>query len=94
MFTCFMSGSYTSDALNEISADRTRLVVTGIHEAGGEVRSMYALLGDSDLVFIVDFPDVAQAIKASITMTHLTGIAFSTTAALPVEEFDAMMEEL
>ncbi|MEE9464100.1 MAG: GYD domain-containing protein [Candidatus Neomarinimicrobiota bacterium] len=94
MFTFFMYGNYTSEALNEISADRTRLVVTGIHEAGGKVRSMYALLGDSDLVFIVDFPDIAQAIKTSITLTNLTGIAFSTTAALPVEEFDAMMEEL
>ncbi len=50
MFTCFMYGNYTSNALKEISADRTRLVVTGI--------------------------------------------AFSTTAALPIEEFDAMMEDL
>ncbi len=94
MITCFMYGTYTSGALKEISADRTRLVATGIHEAGGEVKSMYALMGDRDLVFIADFPDIAQAIKASIILTNLTGITFATTPAVPVEEFDAMMEEL
>ena len=94
MITCFMYGKYTPGALKEISADRTHLVVTGIHEAGGEVKSMYALLGDRDLVFIADFPDIPQAIKASITLTNLTGIIFSTSPAVPVEEFDALMEEL
>ena len=94
MITFFMYGSYSIDALEEVSPDRTKQAVTLIHELGGEVRSMYAMLGDDDIVLIVDFPDVTTALKASVTLTDLTGIMFSTTPVVAIEEFDAMMEEL
>ena len=49
---------------------------------------MYALLGDNDLVFIVDLPSVEQAIKTSIDLYKLTRISFSSSPAVAVEEFD------
>ncbi|MFB0516802.1 MAG: GYD domain-containing protein [Candidatus Neomarinimicrobiota bacterium] len=94
MITCFMFGKYTSESMKEISADRTKKVVILINELGGKVTSMYALLGERDLVFVVDFPDINHAIKASVAMTNLTGIPFSTSPAVTVEEFDAMLAEL
>jgi hypothetical protein len=45
-------------------------------------------------VFVVDFPDINQAIKASVSLSNLLGIPFTTSPAVTVEEFDAMMEEL
>jgi len=60
----------------------------------GEVKSMYALLGEKDLVFIVTFPDVTQAMKASVALSKLTGISFTTLPAVTVEEFDKMMNDL
>jgi len=94
MITCFMFGKYTFESLREISADRTKKAVILINELGGKVTSMYALLGEQDLVFIVDFPDINHAIKASVALTNLIGISFTTSPAVTVEEFDSMMAEL
>jgi uncharacterized protein with GYD domain len=93
MPTFFMLGKYSSEAVKGISADRTGKAVDIIKKHGGEVRSMYALLGAYDLAFIVDLPGMQEAMKASIAIGKLTGISFSTAAALPVEDFDKMIAE-
>ena len=93
MATFFMMGKYSSEAVKGISAERTGKAVDLVKEHGGEVRSMYALLGEYDLVFIVDLPGTQEAMKASIALGKLTGIAFSTAAAVAVEEFDKMIAE-
>lgn len=94
MITCFMFGKYTTESLKKISPDRTQKAVILINELGGKVTSMYALLGEQDLVFIVDFPDLNHAIQASVALAQLTGIPFTTSPAVTVEEFDALMAEL
>ena len=94
MITCFMFGKYTTEALKGIAADRTMKAVILIEELGGKVTAMYALLGEQDLVFIVNFPDINQAIKASVALSNLIGVPFTTSPAVTVEEFDAMMAEL
>ena len=94
MITCCMFGKYTTEALTRISADRTQQAVIHIEELGGKVRSMYALLGERDLLFVVDLPDINQAIKASVFLSNLLSIPFTTSPAVAVEEFDAMMAEI
>ncbi len=91
MATFFMFGRYSAEALKGISSERTGKAVDLVKQAGGEVKSMYALLGDRDLVFIVDLPSTEDAVKVSISMSKLTGIAFSTVTAIPVEEFDKLV---
>ena len=91
MATYFMFGIYDVDALEGISAERTRQVQQLIENSGGKIKSMYVLMGDQDLVLLTDFPDVQSAIKASIGLTKLTGIAFSSAPALEVQEFDQLM---
>lgn len=91
MATFFMFGRYSAEALKGISSARTGKAVDLVKQAGGEVKSMYALLGDRDLVFIVDLPSTEDAVKVSISMSKLTGIAFSTVTAIPVEEFDKLV---
>jgi uncharacterized protein with GYD domain len=91
MATFFLFGRYTSDALKGISAKRTAEATDLIKKIGGKVNAAYALLGKQDLVLIVEFPDVEHAMKASIGLSKLTGIAFSTSPALTVEEFDKLM---
>ena len=66
MATYFMFGKYSSEALNQMSAERTNKAVSLLNKFGGEVNSMYALLGEQDLVLIVDFPGLEQAMKASV----------------------------
>ena len=94
MATFFMFRKYSSEALKQMSAERTDKVVSLIKKYGGEVNSMYALLGERDLVLIVDFLELEQAMKASVTLSKLTGISFSTSPAVTVEDFDKMMTDI
>lgn len=91
MGTYLLFGKYTLDSLKKISARRTAGAASLIKKHGGELRSGFALLGDIDIVLVVDFPDNAKAMKASIELTKLLGIAFRTAPAVSVEYFDSMM---
>ncbi len=94
MSTFFMFGKYSPEAVATISAGRTQKAVALIKGFGGEVKSMYVLLGEHDLVLIVSFPGVKEAMKASIALTRMSGIAFATTEAMSVEDFDKLTAEL
>jgi len=94
MATFFMFGKYSSEALKGMSAGRTDKVLKLIKKFGGEVKSMYALLGEVDLVFILTFPDVEKAMQASVALTKLTGISFTTLPAVTVEAFDKLMAKV
>lgn len=93
MATYLMFGKYSRDALEGISAERTEEAIALIEEHGGELESGYALLGEDDLVLIVDLPDTERAMRTSVALTKLLGISFSTSPAVTVEDFDEMMEE-
>ena len=93
MSTYFMFGKYTNEAIKKISPDRTRKAMTTIQKMGGRVKSVYALLGQSDLVFIVSLPNPGLATIASIELTKQTGISFTTSPAIPVEEFDQLVHK-
>lgn len=88
MATFFMFGRYSPEALKGISAGRTEKAVDVIKRCGGTVKSIHALLGENDLVLIVDLPDVARAMQASMELNKLTGIGFRTAPAVEVAEFD------
>jgi uncharacterized protein with GYD domain len=94
MATFFMFGRYSGDSLGKISVERTRQAQAQIEKLGGKVKSIYALMGEYDLVMIVDLPRMTDAMKASIAMKRLMDISFFTAAALPVEEFDQLVGEL
>ena len=94
MTTYFLTGKYTLEALQGISASRTKDAVKLIKKYGGEVVSMFALLGEKDLLIIVNFPDLDSVVKASVALSKKTGISFSTTTAVPVERFDKLTARL
>ncbi len=94
MSTFFMFGKYSSDSVQKISAARTQQVRDAIAKRGGTIKDIYALLGEYDLVMIVELPNMGEAMKAAVMLGRLTGISFSTAAAVTVEEFDKMVGEL
>ncbi|MBP1675388.1 MAG: hypothetical protein H6Q24_1526 [Bacteroidetes bacterium] len=94
MSTYFMFGKYSPDGLTGISASRTEKANKLIQKFGGEIKSVYALLGEKDVVIIATFPGIMEAVKASIVIGRLTGIAFTTSEAVPVEDFDSMVAEI
>ena len=86
-----MLGRYSQEAIKGISAGRTKKGIEIIKKAGGKVNSILALLGKYDLALVVDFPGVKEAMKASVGLTKLTGIGFTTSPAISVEELDKIM---
>ena len=92
MATFVLFGKYSIDAVKEISAERTKDATAVIGDSGGKVQAAYALLGDTDLVLVVDFPGVKEAMAASIKLAQLLGISFTTSPAVTVEEFDELIE--
>jgi uncharacterized protein with GYD domain len=88
MATFFMLGKYTPEARREISAKRTQQAIEAIKKLGGEVMAMHALLGPYDLLFCITLPAIEDGIKASLALSTLTGISFTTCPAVTVEAFD------
>jgi uncharacterized protein with GYD domain len=90
MATFCVFGKYSSDAIKEISAERTEKANALLDKLGGKIIAGYALLGETDLVIIVDFPGVKEAMKASVELNKLLGISFTTSPAVTMEEFDQL----
>ena len=87
-----MFGKYSVDAVKSTSAKRTDKAIALVKQNGGELTAGYALLGDVDLVLIVNFPDMLSAMKASVALSKLLSISFSTQPALNMADFDKLLE--
>ncbi|MFQ6675933.1 MAG: GYD domain-containing protein [Fidelibacterota bacterium] len=92
--TYFMLGTYSREAIEGISSQRTTEANEQIAKHGGNVLSVHALLGGPDLVIMAEFPGTEEAMKASLSLTRLTGISFSTHPAVSVDTFDRLASEL
>jgi len=88
-----MFGKYSSEAAKSISSDRTEKAREVIRKNGGKIISMYAVMGEHDLVFTVDFPDANKAVATSVALYKLTGIHFTTSPVVDVEQFDKLIGE-
>ena len=89
-----MFGKYTQDSLKNVSTQRTKRAIKIIEKNGGKVISMYAVMGEHDLVFTLDFPDAEKALAASVALNVMTGISFSTSPVVDVEKFDHLMSRI
>lgn len=94
MATFLMMGKYSTEAVKQISAERTEKTVKLAQQFQGEIKGMYALLGDYDLLFIAEFPGATQAMQFSVALAKLSGIAFTTSPAVTVAEFDQLMAKV
>jgi uncharacterized protein with GYD domain len=89
-----MFGKYSQESIKEISAERTDNTIALIEKHGGKLTAGYALLGDKDLVLIVDLPNTEQAMKTSVALSKMLGVGFSTSQAVTIETFDKLMEDV
>ncbi len=91
MATFLMFGKYSAQAVKEISPRRNQAAADLIKKLGGEIKAVYALLGETDLLVVVDLPGIEAAFKASVDLGKMTGIAFTTCPAVTVKEFDQIV---
>jgi uncharacterized protein with GYD domain len=73
MPTYVMLGKYSLEGLKGVSAKRSDEARALIKQHGGELRAVYALLGEVDLVVIVELPDTASAMQTSAALAKLLG---------------------
>ncbi|MDM5271562.1 GYD domain-containing protein [Sulfurovum sp. zt1-1] len=91
MTTFIMFGKYTPGAMEKISAKRTDIANDIISDCGGELKAAYALLGETDIIALVEFPNIEMALKASVELSRQLGITFTTTPAVSMDEFDKLI---
>ena len=94
MATYLMLGDYSKKSMKAISAERTEKANSLIEKLGGKLNSGYALLGDKDLVLIVDFSSNEDAMKTSVALSKMLGIGFSTYPAVSFETFDKLTKDI
>ena len=93
MATYFMFGEYSHDSIKDISAKRTEKALELIEKNSGKLKDGYALLGDKDLVLIVEFPSTEQAMKTSVALAKMLGVGFTTMPAVSFEDFDRLVAD-
>jgi uncharacterized protein with GYD domain len=94
MKTFVMIGKYTMQALEEVSAERTKSVENYIKTLGGQVKEMYVLLGEYDVILIVELPSEEKAVQASLGLSRSTNIDFTTYPAISAENFDNIAQQM
>ena len=90
MATYLMFGKYSIEAIGKVSAERTVMANAIIEGVGGKVQGGYAMLGETDLLLIVDFPSTEAVMKASAGLSQALGVSFATSPAVTIEEFDKL----
>jgi uncharacterized protein with GYD domain len=91
MKTYIMLGKYTAEAIKEIRPERTTKAINIIEKLGGKVKGIYAILGDYDVIMMIEGPDLDKMVKISVDLHILTGIHFSTFPAMPMDYFDTLI---
>ena len=89
-----MFGRYSSEAIKNVSSERTVQARDVIAKNGGKIISMYAVMGEHDLVFTIDFENADRAMATSAALYKLTGIHFTTSPVVDVEQFDKLISEV
>lgn len=90
----FMFGKYSQKSIRGISSERTDKTIALIEKNGGKLVGGYALMGDKDLVLIVDMPSTEKVIQTSVALSKMLGIGFSTSPAVTIETFDKLLKDL
>jgi uncharacterized protein with GYD domain len=94
MATFLIFGKYSRKAVEKISPERTGKSMELAKKFNGDIKDMFALLGEYDLLFVTEFPAMEKAMQFSVALAKLTGIGFTTCPAVSVAEFDKLMAEV
>ena len=88
-----ITGSYTAQGtkglLTEGGSGRRAVIEKALKGMGGKLDAMYYAYGDTDVVLIVDMPDVASGLALSLAANASGTIEVKTTPLLTIEEVDA-----
>lgn len=92
MATFVMLGHYSTESAKHISSKRSEKAMEFVGQFGGKIVDGYGLLGEYDILVILDAPDIGKAMQISVGLTKLLDISFETSPAVGMDEFDKLME--
>lgn len=92
MATYLMFGQYSAASVQKISAKRTEDSMELVKKLGGKIKDGYAMLGDQDLMLILEAKDNQTAMQISVELSKLLEVSFTTAPAVSIEEFDKLMK--
>lgn len=87
-----MLGHYSTESAKHISAKRSEKAMELVGQFGGKIVDGYGLLGEYDILVILEAPDIGKALQISVGLTKLLDISFETSPAVSMDEFDKLME--
>ena len=91
-----VQATYTVQGVKGLVSDsasgRRADVQAAVKALGGQLEAFYYVLGDDDVVSIVDLPDNASAAAMSLASTGSGAVRIRTTPLLTVEEVDKALE--
>ena len=91
MATFILFGNYTQAGLKAARPERTKKALKILRDNDGTLTAAYAMLGETDLLLVTEFPTVEAAMGASLALNREMGIAFRTAPAVPIELFDKLL---
>ena len=94
MATFIMNGKYSQEAAKQISSERHKKLKELVKKFGGEIKAEFCMLGEKDVLFIFELPSSREAMKLSVALSKMTGIAFTTSEAVTVQEFLELTAEI
>lgn len=80
---------YTREGMMDITntTKRFQSVQKIIEKSGGKLRDIYGLVGDHDVITIMELPDSKTLASTIIKICHSGRITAETMSALPIDEF-------
>lgn len=86
---------YTKDGLVDIknTTDRYKVVNEIIKAHGGRVISAYGLIGEYDVMTIVELPDEKALVASILKICSKGRVTAQTLTALPIEDFLKLTRE-
>ena len=87
---------YTKDGLVDMkkTSERFEVVKKLINDAGGKLISVYGLIGEYDVLTIMEMPDERVATATIIKICSKGRVIPTTMTALPIEDFLKITREI
>jgi len=89
--------SYTADGAKGLLKDggtkRRDAAAAALKSAGGTLESFYYAFGDTDVYAVVDAPDHASMVGASMAINASGAVAIKTTVLMTPEEIDQAVKK-
>jgi uncharacterized protein with GYD domain len=92
-----IQASYTAEGskglLKDGGSKRREAAAAALKSAGATLESFYYAFGDSDVYAVIDAPDHASMIGASIAINASGAVAIKTTVLMTPEEIDQAVKK-